>query len=65
MHEMKLIYATRPGVLHPDGRAVAVKGEAVVWSSWWARRLRDGEIALAAAEAANSAKTKREREAQP
>lgn len=38
----------RPGmrVLCPDGTPLAETGAAVQWSSWWARRLRDGDITL-------------------
>lgn len=41
----------RPGltVTGPDGRALSSDGERVTWSSWWARRLRDGDIEIGAA----------------
>lgn len=27
-----------------DGQPLAAEGETLAWSSWWARRLRDGDV---------------------
>lgn len=37
-------------VLHPDGRPLADDGERVTWSTYWARRLRDGDIVIVSPE---------------
>ncbi|MGL4709435.1 MAG: DUF2635 domain-containing protein [Aeromonas veronii] len=33
-------------VRKPDGSLLAEQGESVVWSSFWLRRHRDGDVAL-------------------
>lgn len=33
-------------VLRPDGRKLAPAGETVTWSTYWARRLKDGDIII-------------------
>lgn len=39
----------KPGltVNRPDGTPLPVEGETVTWSSWWRRRLNDGDIDVA------------------
>jgi hypothetical protein len=47
MSELKNIRpASTAQVRHANGTALDPKGEAVTWSTWWQRRLNDGDIEI-------------------
>lgn len=48
---------------HENGKPLAVQGETVIWSTWWQRRLNDGDISIQNHKASSKAIKKTDKKA--